>query len=63
MARDRDNRPVKREEKENESLNRKEMDKQKVDKTYVKNANASGLGSIGRSDESMDDNDSGDKVY
>lgn len=40
------------------------MTEQKVDKTYVKNAHASGVGSIGRSGEAVaDDADDEEKIY
>lgn len=63
MPRDRDNRPRRDEEKKNETaeagLNQKEKES-----TYVKNANASGMGSLGRSDENnIEETDSEDRVY
>lgn len=65
MPRDRDNMPLRSNERlSGEIVNKDEMNKQKVDKTYVRNANASGLGSIGRSEESnLEDNDKDEKIY
>jgi|GEM_PF-3207204 len=65
MGRDRDNRPDKGKERtDEEPLNRSTMTEQKVDKTYVKNAHASGVGSIGRSGEAVaDDADDEEKIY
>jgi len=65
MPRDRDNIPLRDSEKSSDKINdREEMNKQKVDKTYLKNANASGLGSIGRSDENnLGETDKEDKIY
>ena len=64
MPRDRDNRPNKDEERK-EQLADTQLRKKENESTYVKNASASGTGSLGRSDENIlaDDTDSEERIY
>ena len=61
MPRDRDER-IRREEDKREEHNSQQPDTTQT--TYVKNANASGMGSLGRSEEnSIVENDTEERIY
>jgi hypothetical protein len=65
MGRDRDQRPLREEENRNTSRQGKNnLSDREPEKTYVKNASASGTGSLGRSDSDYEEElDTNDRIY